>query len=174
MICFFVPFLVHLTIVVSSSVTQTVSPIANMTGIAKAITTISISKISWLCFSLTLSVVMAAISVTQSVPSIANVTGIAEAITTISVVTKTISWLGFSFALGNMNDPSRVGDVSSGSSVSSIDSWNSSRSISGDSYTGAKASDSVSPIEPISISRFSLSFALSNMDNSTGIGHVSA
>merc|ERR1719378_438935 len=40
------------------SVTQSVSTIANVTSITKAITTISISKISWLGFSFTLSIEM--------------------------------------------------------------------------------------------------------------------
>merc|ERR1712029_938107 len=88
-----------------------------MTGIAEAITTISVvSSISWLCFSLTLSVVMAAISVTQSVSTIANVTSITKAITTISVVTK-ISWLGFSFTLSvEMMSQAKAISVSMGNS----------------------------------------------------------
>merc|ERR1712029_386919 len=104
-----------------------------MTGIAEAITTISVvSSISWLCFSLTLSVVMAAISVTQSVSTIANVTSITKAITTISVVSK-ISWLGFSFtfsiemmsqakaisvSMGNTSNHSNIMSTSRGNGMS--------------------------------------------------------
>merc|ERR1740137_371645 len=119
--------------------------------------------------------------------------------TTISISTK--ESISFSLTLGNMDNSSRVGNISSSTSITTMNSRDGSRSSTMDSYTCGNIGNtiansmvdgggitnmsntitktSIAKMTTISISTkesisFSLSLTLGNMDNTGRVGNVSS
>merc|ERR1711937_131189 len=93
----------------------------------------------WLSISRSLSVVSIWVSI--SVASVSKTVSIRSGISVVSVVSISIS---LSLSLGNMDNSGRVGDVSSGSGVSSGKSGGGSWGNSGDSYRVSSVGGTVS------------------------------
>jgi len=124
--------------------------------------------------------------------------------TSISISSIEESWVSFSLSLtlSNMNDASRVGNITSSTSISTSDSWNSSRGKTSNASAGrwavrgissgsiriasisisirisnmssiSKTSISISSIEESWVS-FSLSLTLSNMNDASRVGNITS
>merc|ERR1719480_653233 len=144
------------------------STIAKRVGSAsKAISTISISTMERICLRLSISralaIAIAGIAETMSIAKSTSITKgrvstvvskatiakrVSSASKTISTISiSTIEGIGFRFSLGltlgNMDNTSRVGNISSSTSIGTVDSRDGSRSSTMDSYSVGNIGDTI-------------------------------
>merc|ERR1712106_862469 len=139
-----------------SQAISTISTVSNTVSTISSIESISISL--WLSIGRTLAISMPGISQTMTIAKgrVAMSKTISMSISNrVSTTSKTIStiaigsiesisfWLSLSLTLGNMNNTGRVGNISASTSISTMDSRDSSRSSTMNSYSVGNIGDSI-------------------------------
>merc|ERR1712106_779394 len=144
------------TISMVSQAISTISTVSNTVSTISSIESISISL--WLSIGRTLAISIPGISQTMTIAkgrvamskaismSISNrVSTVSNTISTIAISSiESISfWFSLSLTLGNMNNTGRVGNISASTSISTMDSRDSSRSSTMNSYSVGNTGDSI-------------------------------
>merc|ERR1711970_1078400 len=122
---------------------------------SKSITISSISSIEsislWLSISITLSIVSISVSVSISMTiskTVSNgVCTMSKSITISSISSIESLWLSISITLGNMDNTSRVGNISASTRIGTMDSRDSSRGNTMDAYSVGNIGNTISMVD---------------------------
>merc|ERR1711982_235899 len=118
------------------------------------------------------SIRISSISISIRISDMSSITNVSE--TSISISSIEESWVSFSlsFTLGNMNNTSRVGNITPSPCISTSNSWDSSRGKTSNAGAGRWAVGGISS-SSIRISSISVSIRISNMSSIANVSKTS-
>merc|ERR1712013_455401 len=144
-----------MSISISKTVSMTISK--GVCSVSKSITISTIGSIEsislGLSLSITLSIPIAGISMTIAKRRVSKMTmSMTKRITTVSKTVSSIRMvesisISFSLTLGNMDNTSRVGNISASTSIGTMDSRDSSRGSTMDTYSVGNIGNTISMVD---------------------------